>query len=284
MSKSVYEMVTERIIAELENGIIPWEKPWSGIQDGAYNRISNRPYSLLNQMLLRHSGEYATMKQWNQLGGKIKKGSKSEIVVFWKITDIEETKDDGTKEKKQIALLRYYNVFHISKVEGVEPKQRKIHEIESITEAENILNNYLNREKIHFEQTASDKAYYSPLQDLIHLPLTNQFKSTEEYYSTAFHEAVHSTGHSSRLDRLTTGANASFGSETYSKEELVAEIGSASILNMLGIETNKSFRNSASYIQSWIKVLKNDTRFIVSATTKAEKAVKYILNDSTATA
>lgn len=80
MSKSVYEMVTERIIAELENGIIPWEKPWSGIQDGAYNRISNRPYSLLNQMLLRHSGEYATMKQWNQLGGKIKKGSKSEIV------------------------------------------------------------------------------------------------------------------------------------------------------------------------------------------------------------
>ena len=122
------------------------------------------------------------------------------------------------------------------------------------------------------------------MQDLIHLPLTNQFKSTEEYYSTAFHEAVHSTGHSSRLDRLTTGANASFGSETYSKEELVAEIGSASILNMLGIETNKSFRNSASYIQSWIKVLKNDTRFIVSATTKAEKAVKYILNDSTATA
>lgn len=284
MSKSVYEMVTERIIAELENGIIPWEKPWSGIQDGAYNRISNRPYSLLNQMLLRHSGEYATMKQWNQLGGKIKKGSKSEIVVFWKITEIEETKEDGTKEKKQIALLRYYNVFHISQVEGVEPKQRKMHEIEPIAEAENILNDYLNREKIRFEQTASNEAYYSPLQDLIHLPLTNQFKNTEEYYSTAFHEAVHSTRHVNRLDRLKTGVNASFGSETYSKEELVAEIGSASILNMLGIETNKSFRNSASYIQSWIKVLKNDTRFIVSASTKAEKAVKYILNDSTATA
>lgn len=119
---NVYEMVTERIIAELEKGVIPWEKPWTGVRSGAYNRVSKRPYSLLNQMLLKHTGEYATYKQWQDLGGQVKKGEKSEIVVFWKIFEAEETnKDTGEKETKKIPLLRYYNVFHISQVEGVEP-------------------------------------------------------------------------------------------------------------------------------------------------------------------
>ena len=105
MAKSVYEMVTERIISQLQNGIIPWEKPWSGIQSGAYNRISKKPYSLLNQILLNHKGEYATFKQWTDIGGHVRKGAKSEIVVFWKIQPAEETLEDGTKEVKQIPLL-----------------------------------------------------------------------------------------------------------------------------------------------------------------------------------
>ena len=103
------------------------------------------------------------------------------------------------------------------------------------------------------------------------------FKNINEYYSTTFHELTHSTGHKNRLNRLQTGAVAAFGSETYSKEELVAEIGSASLMNMLGIETPKTFRNSAAYIQSWLKVLRNDNKFIVSASSKAEKAVNYIM-------
>lgn len=105
MAKSVYEMVTERIISQLQNGIIPWEKPWTGIRSGAYNRISKKPYSLLNQMLLNHEGEYATFKQWTDIGGHVRKGAKSEIVVFWKIQPVEETLEDGTKEVKQIPLL-----------------------------------------------------------------------------------------------------------------------------------------------------------------------------------
>ena len=112
MSKSVYEMVTDRIIEQLENGVIPWKKPWNGIASGAYNRITKKPYSLLNQMLLKHTGEYATFKQWTELGGHIRKGEKSEILVFWKILPVEEKKEDGTTEIKQIAMLRYYNVFH----------------------------------------------------------------------------------------------------------------------------------------------------------------------------
>lgn len=277
---NVYEMVTERIIAELEKGVIPWEKPWTGVRSGAYNRVSKRPYSLLNQMLLKHTGEYATYKQWQDLGGQVKKGEKSEIVVFWKIFEAEETnKDTGEKETKKIPLLRYYNVFHISQVEGVEPlaPEQLNDEVEPIEEADKIITDYITREHIDFTECRSNEAYYSPSSDRVVVPMKEQYKVINEYYSTTFHELTHSTGHKNRLNRLETGAVAAFGSETYSKEELVAEIGSASLMNLLGIETVKTFRNSAAYIQSWLQVLRNDNKFIVSASSKAEKAVNYIL-------
>lgn len=277
---NVYEMVTERIIAELEKGVIPWEKPWTGVRSGAYNRVSKRPYSLLNQMLLKHTGEYATYKQWQDLGGQVKKGEKSEIVVFWKIFEAEETnKDTGEKETKKIPLLRYYNVFHISQVEGVEPlaPEQLNDEVEPIEEADKIITDYITREHIEFTECRSNEAYYSPSSDRVVVPMKGQYKVINEYYSTTFHELTHSTGHKSRLNRLETGAVAAFGGTEYSKEELVAEIGSASLMNLLGIETVKTFRNSAAYIQSWLQVLRNDNKFIVSASSKAEKAVNYIL-------
>ena len=283
MAKSVYEMVTERIINQLEQGVIPWEKPWTGIRSGAYNRISKKSYSLLNQMLLQHKGEYATFAQWQKLGGHVRKGEKSEIVVFWKIQPIEEEKEDGTKEVKQIPLLRYFNVFHISQVDGVEPLSKDaLNEIEPIEKAESILHSYWTKENITVEHVAGDKAYYSPSLDMIHLPLFEQFISANEYYSTAFHESIHSTMKESRCDRAEDrkGKLVAFGSNEYSKEELVAEIGSASLMNIIGIETNKSFRNSSAYIQNWLSVLKNDVKFIVSASSKAEKAVDYILGEA----
>lgn len=283
MAKSVYEMVTERIINQLEQGIIPWEKPWTGIRSGAFNRISKKPYSLLNQMLLQHKGEYATFKQWESLGGHVRKGEKSEIIVFWKIQPIEEETGAGAKEVKQIPLLRYYNIFHISQVDGVEPLQEKeLHDTEPIEKAENVLHNYWAKEDITVEHTASDKAYYSPSLDMIHLPLFEQFKDANEYYSTAFHESIHSTMKESRCNRAEDrkGKLVAFGSEEYSKEELVAEIGSASLMNIIGIETDKSFRNSSAYIQNWLSVLRNDVKFIVSASSKAEKAVNYILSET----
>lgn len=281
MAKSVYEMVTDRIIEQLENGVIPWEKPWTGIRSGAFNRISKKSYSLLNQMLLKHDGEYATFKQWSDLGGKIRKGEKSEIIVFWKVLPIEEVQEDGEKVVKQIPLLKYINVFHISQVDGVEPlPEEELHDIEPIEKAENVLKNYWTRENITVDHIAGNHAYYSPSFDKICLPLFEQFKDSNEYYSTAFHESVHSTMKESRCNRAEERKNklVAFGSEEYSKEELVAEIGSASLMNIIGIETRKSFRNSAAYIQNWLSVLRNDVKFIVSASSKAEKAVDYILN------
>lgn len=282
MSINVYELVTNRIIEQLENNIVPWEKPWQGTIEGAFNRVSKKPYSILNQMLLKYDGEYASFKQWKDLGGHIRKGEKSEMVVFWKMYPIKEKQDDGTEIIKTIPLLKYINVFHISQVDGVEPlKQKVTHDIEPIDKAEKILNDYWNRENITIEHVKGDKAFYSPMFDKIQLPLFEQFKQSEEYYSTAFHESVHSTMKTSRCNRQEDrkGKVVSFGSEEYSKEELVAEVGSAQLMNIVGIETTKSFRNSTAYIQSWLRVLRNDNKFIVSASSKAEKAVNYILGN-----
>ena len=284
MGKSVYEMVTDRIIEQLESGVIPWQKPWTGVRSGAFNRISKKPYSLLNQMLLKFDGEYATFKQWADLGGHIRKGEKSEMVVFWKIQPIEEEQEDGTKVVKQIPLLRYYNVFHISQVDGVEPLPQEAidNNIEPIEKAESILYDYWTRENITVKHMAGNRAYYSPTHDMICLPLFEQFTDSNEYYSTAFHESVHSTMKENRCNRDEDrkGKNVAFGSQDYSREELVAELGSTAILNIIGVETKDSFRNSAAYIPNWLSVLRNDVKFVVSASSKAEKAVKYILAEA----
>lgn len=285
MAKSVYELVTDRIIEQLEKGVIPWQKPWTGVRSGAYNRISKKSYSLLNQMLLQHKDEYATFKQWQDLGGHVRKGEKSEIVCFWKIQPVEEEQEDGTKVVKQIPLLRYYNVFHISQVDGVEPLQEEeLHDIEPIEKADQVLNDYWTRENITVEHKVGNRAYYSPTLDMIHLPLFEQFVNSSEYYSTAFHESVHSTMKEDRCNHAEDrkGKIVAFGSQEYSKEELTAEIGSATILNIIGIETANSFKNSAAYIQNWLSVLRNDVKFVVSASSKAEKAVKYIMGESLA--
>lgn len=274
----VYCMVTERIIEQLEQGYIPWQKPWADCLDGTFNRISRRPYSLLNQMLLKHRGEYATFRQWDQIGGKVKKGSKAEIVVFWKIKDVQERSDTGEIVTKKVPILRYYNVFHISQVQNVFPLERTQHyETDPIERAEEILSSYISREHIALSVGESDRAFYRPADDSIILPAITQYEHAEEYYSTAFHECGHSTLKKQRCDREAENTAAYFGNSDYSKEELVAEITSAAILNYLGIETPETFTNSAAYVQNWLRVLKSDKRFIISAAGKAEKAAKYIL-------
>lgn len=274
----IYQTITDRIINQLKSGHIPWVKTWKGVNTGAFNRVSKQPYSLLNQMLLKHDGEYASFKQWTELGGHIRKGEKSEIVVYWNIIDKEVTNKDGEKEVKHIPLLKYYNVFHISQVDGVEPLEKPLSDIQPIESAEKVINDYVNREGINYRETVSNKAYYSPLMDAVVVPSKNQYTNINDFYATAFHELTHSTGYNSRLARISTTNIAAFGSHEYSKEELIAEIGSASLLNLLGLETSKTFRNTTAYIQSWLQVLKNDNRFIVSAASKAEKAVNFILN------
>lgn len=287
--KDLYTEIADRIIAQLESGVIPWRKPWSGRPDGAISHATGRPYSLINQMILDRPGEYLTFNQVKSEGGKIKKGAKARFVVFWKVYPKQQKNDDGTPVMNDdgepiyvnLPILRYFQVFHIDDTEGIAPKwdRNDAAGADPDAAAETVLQDYIRRESIHFEQLISDEAYYSPARDLIHLPLREQFDDTAEYYSTAFHEATHSTGHVTRLNRFAgEDAVAAFGSESYSKEELTAEIGSASILHTLNLETPQSFKNSAAYIQSWLQALKNDKRMIIGAAARAEKAVKLIMN------
>ena len=272
----LYAEISDRIIAQMEEGIIPWQKPWISCGK-AISRTTGKPYSLLNQMLLGRPGEYLTFKQCQEAGGKVRKGEKSSMVVFWKRI---ETEDEETGEKKEVPFLRYYNVFHIDQCEGITAKHVTETTFpdgaEPLEAAQEIIYDYLSREGVKLTHTEGDRAFYRPSTDEVVLPLRKQFMSTAEYYGTAFHEILHSTGHSKRLNRLSKPSF--FGTEDYSKEELVAEIGAAALVNHVGLESSTSLRNNAAYIQNWLKVLRDDKRFIVSAAGKAEKAVNLILN------
>lgn len=293
--KDIYQEVTDAIIKELENGIIPWHKPWCGVRSGAISYATGKPYSLLNQFMLK-PGEYLTFNQVKAKGGKVKKGAKAKMVVFWKvITKAKKddsgniiTNDEGQPITESMPFLRYFNVFHIDDCEGIEPRWKDklpSPNAQPIEAAEATLQDYIKRSGVGFENAKQDRAYYSPAMDKISLPLLEQFPEIAEYYSTAFHEATHSTGHKSRLNRFTgEAAHAMFGSATYSKEELVAELGSACIMHDLGIETKSTFTNSAAYIQNWLQVLKNDKRMIVNAASKSDKAARMILNITDAAA
>jgi len=275
---SVYKYVTERIIAELEKGVIPWKKPWKGQK--AINYVSRKEYQGINTLLLPFPGEYLTFNQIRKLGGKVKKGEKSSMIVFYKFI---EKKDKDGEVLETFPLLKYFNVFHLSQTEDIDTKLEDFeakNENEIIEDAEKVMAEYVKREKIQLKNMlGSDRAYYSQSEDKIVLPDIKQFVNSHEYYSTAFHEMTHSTGHKSRLDRFKDTENYKFGSESYSREELIAEVGSAMLCNHIGIEISETFENSVAYIQSWIKVLKDkdNTRLVTTAASAAQRAVNFIL-------
>lgn len=296
--KTIYEIVSGKIIEQMKQGIVPWHKPWGGASDVAVSYTTRKPYSFLNQMLLGRPGEYLTYSQIQTLGGRLKDGAKPAMVTFYKQfyrtvtvqTEAVEGEDEDEDEKPEVTeelrrkgyMLRYYNVYHIDDTEGIPSKtakeERKISD--PIGEAEKVISGYVGREDgLTFRPTYGDRAYYSPSQDLVVVPLLKQYEEAEEYYSTAFHELVHSTLPKHRCNRKEEGVLAYFGSPAYSKEELVAEIGASMLLHRLCISTEKAFRNSVAYLQSWIRVLKNDPKMIVYASARAEKAAKYILNE-----
>lgn len=285
----LYAKVTDEIIKQMEAGIIPWKKGWKAIS-GAYNAKSKKYYAFINQLALGKVGAYASFKQWQELGAKINKGAKASYVIEWfykeyKFTDTE-TDDDGnetkTERKYKKWYPRVYPVFHESQVTGwTAPELDEIEKPDPIQAAEDVITNYETfsgiRRIIRNEQ--SEKAYYSPVADYIQVPMLEQYENASEYYSTLFHEITHSTGHSSRLDRGLDNKLAAFGSQDYSKEELVAELGAAMCCTRLGIDTPDTTTNSAAYLQGWLKQLKNDKGLLISAASYAEKATRYIFND-----
>ena len=284
-------MVTDRVIEQLKKGIIPWHRPWTGIA-GAINYVTRKPYSVLNQMLLGRKGEWITFKQLKELDGSIKKGAKAGFVVFYgKYTYTkEETEENEDGEEVTVAkeytipVLRYYKVFHISDCTGIESKMGSepvTIASEPIERAEKIINGYVEREEgLKFKNDEqSNQAFYRPSDDLVVVPMISQYSVTEEYYSTAFHELIHSTMTESRCNRKKENKMAAYGSADYSREELVAELGSAMLCTIAELNCEKAFTNSVAYIQGWLHALANDNKMIVWAASRAEKAAQYILGE-----
>lgn len=278
MSFDIFSAVTDRIILALEAGTVPWKQPWIGGSAGCISYSTGKPYSLLNHLLLGgKSGEYITYKQCVQAGGHVRRGEKSHMVVFWKPF---ETVDEDTGEITQHFYLRYYNVFHIDQCEGINPRwavsvMPQLPTLKPDAAADAIVKDYVARSGVKLTITQSNEAYYSPSTDEVVVPELSQYRYVAEYYSTLFHELTHSTGHKSRLDRIADVA--AFGSEAYSKEELVAELGASFLVNHTGLESPESFGNNAAYIAGWLSALKNDKRLIVAAAGAAEKAAQMIL-------
>lgn len=286
----MYATVTERIIALLESGIIPWEKPWIG-ESGAWSRATGKYYSLINQFLL-DGGEYATIPQINAEGGHVNKGAKAKQVWMFYYKRIEETNEEtGEVEVKFLPRQKYERVFNIAEDTDLEVKHDKSAEtptgVVALARLESIKNGYLLRSGgLEFNEVVGNRAYYSPAMDAVVVPAKSQFNEVAEFYSTVFHELAHSTGHSSRLKRFADNdTSACFGGEEYSREELCAELTACAVLANTGVETTSSFRNNTAYIQSWVRALKDDTKAIIRASAKAEAAFNLIMgieNDESA--
>jgi len=280
MPNKTYEIVTQKILDQLDQGVKPWQKPWAGCSRPV-NLDSKKPYRGINVLLLAGSGftsrYWATYKQAQKHGGNVRKGEKSTLVVFYKQIDVDKEKDDGSTEQKQIPVLRYYNVFNLDQCEGIPDPDlaRSAQDQGTLHDAQEVIDNMPNKPEI--EHGIAD-AYYDGKADSVHLPDPRYFHSAYEYYAVAYHELMHSTGHKIRLDRPRFRDSVSFGSATYAKEELIAEIGAAFLADSAGI-MDKVFQNQCAYVENWIReALQNDATLIVQAASQAQKAADYILN------
>lgn len=269
---SVYEIITEQILAQLEKGEIPWRKPWRTLPPA--NLISKKPYRGINVFLLALQGYgsqyWLTFNQAKQLGGNIRRGEHGTKIVFWKFSSFETETADGETEERKSAMLRYYTVFNLEQTEGLKALLT-LPPASPIESAEEIVKGMPNPPA--FEQDA--QAAYIPSRDVVTMPSRTAFIGQTEYYSTLFHELIHSTGHAKRLGREGFDAPQKFGSDTYSREELIAEMGSAMLCGVAGIEQS-TLDNSAAYLRGWMNRLRGDSRLVISAASAAQKAADYI--------
>ena len=280
----IYSTVTEKIIANLETAG-SWEKLW---QVPSPVNITGRFYNGINTLILASSPYtsrvFATYKQIRANGGQIRKSEKGTTVVFWKISVKE---DPLTGKESKHFFLRYYTVFNSEQADFDEEGNLKIAELNNYasnqlnlrqTKAEDIINGYPHPPKIT-HSSSDDRAYYSPMLDLVHVPEIGFHQSSDDFYQVLFHELVHSTGHTERLNRF-TDESCYFGNLEYSKEELVAELGS-SFLTVIA-QLDLDIRNSAAYINSWASVLRDNQKWIMWAASRAEKAADHILDNTSA--
>lgn len=296
------ENINNTIIEGLQAKGLQWFKPFKDSVTMQWSAINSqgKPYRGINQFILSGKAiakgwvnKWYTFAQVSKLGGRVNKGEKSTDVYLWKVNfaveiagktqyfaRLEDVPSNLQKDAKKVFYLQVFKVFSISQTDlplDTPSQPVEVSELEADAHAESILEAWCK--EVTLKHSGQGRAYYSPSGDFIHMPAktTEQWKSNGDYYKVFFHEAIHSTGHTSRLNRLDKTAN--FGSDNYSKEELVAELGALYLEAITGIQTAiDDFKNSQAYINGWISKFKSDPKLILSASTKAHEAVELILS------
>lgn len=270
MKKSdIYEKVNNIIITKLSAGLLPWRKSWNNALP-SQNFISKHIYQGINFLLLScfdfPSPYFLTFLQCKQKEGFVKKGEKGIPIIFWKLVDNKFYNPNDSDSSEQIPFMQLSTVFNLSQTtlftdESEELKKPKIE-------------NFISSIPAVIKNNSKSQCYFNVTKDFISVPVISEFNSTDEYYSTLFHELIHWTGHQSRLNRF---QSADYNSDNYSKEELIAEIGSAYLCSQFGI--NNTLDNSAAYIKGWLSKLNNDDSLFIQASSHAQKAVNYLLTN-----
>ncbi|TPW25833.1 ArdC family protein [Pararhizobium mangrovi] len=286
MKQDIYSKITDHIIAELERGVRPWMKPWSG--EHASGRITrplranSEPYRGINVIMLWSEATtkgfaapiWMTFKQAQELGGHVRKGEKGSPVVYASSFSKTETDEaSGTETERDIPFMKGYTVFNVEQVEGLPERFHQlaapqIDPVECIVHAD-----------AFFAATGADirhggnSAHYSGGTDHIQMPPFEAFRDAESYYATLAHEATHWTKHKDRLDRDL--GRKRWGDAGYAAEELVAELGAAFLCADLGLSPEVR-DDHAAYIDNWLKVLQQDSRAIFTAAAHAQRAADYL--------
>lgn len=284
--KSKHELIADKIIESLESNNIPWKKPWTSLNPK--NLHSMKEYRGINHILLSMVPTkypfFLTFKQAKDLGGNVLKGSKSVPVFFYSTIK----KDDSNKQDGEVSsadrsfwFMKQYSVFTLEQIEGIDLSLHidPVIDFQPVMKAENLVNAFLQDQLLSIKP--AQKAAYSPSLDCIVMPQRDQFHSVDSYYSTIFHEMIHSTGHEKRLKR--PGFDTTyhkFGSKGYAFEELIAEFGAAMLASYCGVDTSLQDGQNAAYINSWLKVIKDDPAICYKAASQAQKAVDFILKSA----
>ncbi|MDR3709673.1 MAG: zincin-like metallopeptidase domain-containing protein [Capsulimonadaceae bacterium] len=275
-----YDEITNRILAELDKGVVPWRKPWTSRT--AVNAVSEKPYRGINSLLLGMAGyddhRWLTFKQAHDLNGQVRRGEKGTAIVFWQFIEHE---GDDDEQKRSIPLARAYTVFNVQQCERlVVSEGGKLPDLEPISAsmdasaleaARNLLEGYPDAPKV----LPCSHAAYAPARDVVLMPSASAFNSKAGYTATLAHELVHSTGHNKRLNRPGVVGLIQFASQDYSFEELLGELGACFLCAEIGVAND--IQNSASYIEGWRQRLSTDSRLIVRAASQAQKAADWVL-------
>jgi len=283
--QDVYTRITDKIIADLENGIRTWMKPWNaGNTAGRITRPlrhNGQPYSGINILMLWASAieqgfsspTWMTFKQALELDACVRKGEKGSLVVYANSITKTEANDAGEDVERDIHFMKGYTVFNVDQIDGL-PEQYRVKPEPVLNPVTRIAHadEFFARTRAEI-RTRGDRAFYSATGDYIQLPVIDAFRDAESYYATLAHEAAHWTKHPSRLAR--EFGRKSWGDEGYAQEELVAELASSFLCADLEL-TPEIREDHAGYIASWLTVLKNDKRFIFQAAAHAQRAAAYL--------